>query len=152
MGPIKLSELSFLDLRKIDAWKVIESSYEEEELLLVPADKNERGNILLKNRGVWCLSKATFLNGTVHEAISMCRADSEEEPGSWSVWNGEKYVPLFVPPAPDFVLETDGPEPFSKEFNEKVENVFPIDFEMVPRFERDPQVRRIVISTDGPEA
>ncbi|HEV2480293.1 MAG TPA: hypothetical protein VGS79_11535 [Puia sp.] len=149
MAPIKLSDLSISDFRKVDAWKVIESSYEEEELRLVPADKNERGNLLRKNGEVWCLTKATFSNGAVHDAVCMSRADAAEVPLSRSVWNGEKYVPLFVPPAPGFVLKTHGPKPFSKEFNERLENVFPIDFEIVPRFETAPAIRRIVIGVKG---
>src|SRR5579872_1891483 len=131
MEPIKLSDLGVPELLEVDAWKVADPAYDEIELLLVPADKDEAGLILQSNQEVWCLSRATFSNGAVHDALSMCMTDPDGRPQLWSVWNGDFFVALFVPPASDLILESHGPENFCSEFHESAGNVFPIVFEMV---------------------
>jgi hypothetical protein len=149
MESIKFSEIELADLRRTDAWKGLESTYDDDDLTLVPAERNKEGFISRKNGEVWCLCKANFANGAVHDAIAMCRGDSDQEPLLWTFWNGDTLVDLKVPPAPDFVLESEGPDVFCQEFNETAENVFPIVLEAVPRFEVAPTIRRVTIYAEG---
>jgi hypothetical protein len=149
MKTLMLSDLTIDVLLKVDVWKIANPAYDGIELLLLAANKSDQGVVLRTNGEVWCLSKAIFFNGTVHHALAMCDANSDEGPLLWSVWNGGRFVPLFVPPAPAFVLEDDGPEHFCKEFDETTEHVFPIALEVVPRFEVAPTIRRITIYAEG---
>jgi hypothetical protein len=149
MEPLKISDVSIADLVEVLAYKVAEPAYDELDLLLIPAEVIGQGIVLRTNGEVWCLSKATFSNGVEHGALTMCMADSGEGPLLWSVWNGDMFVALFVPPSPDFMLESDGPENFSREFGERLEDVFPITIVVIPRFEADPTKRQIVIYAGG---
>jgi hypothetical protein len=149
MDAIKLSKIEISDLKRIDAWKILESTYDDEDMTLIPAEKNRQGFITRENGDLWCWCKATFANGALHDAIALCRGDSDQGPMLWTFWNGEDVVGLMVPPAPDFVLEVDGPANFCQEFSESAENVFPISLEAVPKFEVAPTIRRITIYAEG---
>jgi len=146
MNPVKLSQLEF---DKYDSWRVLEDSYEEEEHLLLPAIKNEDGKISRENGEVWCLSKAIFSNGEEFSACTMARGDSGDTPRLWTVFYNNKLIQLFVAPAPDFVLELDGPEPFCKEFNLHPTEIFPLSFEILCQFEHEPTARKVLVYEDG---
>ena len=149
MEIIKLDELSIEKLKKIDAWKIVEESYKDYDYLITPADKTNKGEVSKRNGQVWCLSHAFFFNEEQHIACTMCRGDSKDGPLLWSVWNGNKFVTLMVPPAPDFVLEVEGPINFCKEFKRPLNKVFPIKFEAQPSFEIKPHKRIVTITADG---
>jgi hypothetical protein len=144
----RLSELNIGSFANNDSWMIAEESIEDNDVLLKPAYKI-KGRVSKKNGEVWCLSKALFSNGEIYSASSMCRGDSDQGPLLWSVWNGEKYVALIVPPAPDFVLESEGPIAFCNEFARNPEDVFPISFEVVPLFEIEPHKRSLLIGIKG---
>ena len=146
MTQIKLSELSYQQLDKIDAWQVLLESYEDEELILTPATKNNHGQIGNSVGEVWCLCKAIFNNGTEYKASAMCRGDSNEGPLLWTVWNGKEDVTLILPPAPDFVLKEEGPIPFCEKFELSQDFVFPISFLVIPKFEFQPHYRSAIIN------
>ncbi|MBX3254204.1 MAG: hypothetical protein KF862_08705 [Chitinophagaceae bacterium] len=146
---IKLDELNIDIFNRFDSWRVLEQSYDKEQLLLTPAFKNGDGTISKKNGEVWCISRILFSDGSTHQGASMCRGDTDEGPLLWSIWNNTKFQTLIVPPAPDFVLEEEGPIPFSKSFNKNTDQVFPIKFEVIPKFEIEPYERDILINIDG---
>ena len=149
MELIKLSELNDDLLQKFDSWRVLEETYDYEDVSLSPAYKNNNGEISNKNGEVWCLSKAIFANGEEHKASSMCRGDSNQGPLLWSVWNNTKRINLLLPPAPDFVLKKEGPIKFCAEFNKPPGEVFPIRFEIIPKFQIEPNLRIVAIYQDG---
>ncbi len=162
MEIIKLEDLSTKDLIRIDAWKIVEDPFREAEIitpellqdyecLITPADKDEDGLISRAVGEVWCLTYAIFASGEQHIACSLCKGDSDVGPILWSVWNVAKIVGLYVPPAPDFVLEVDGPKHFCSEFAKSIDEVFPLTFEVVPRFQTKPHQRKAVIRPDGSE-
>lgn len=146
---MKLSNLSYKELAIHDAWKVVEESFEEDELKLIPAKKNYLGQIEIDNGEVWCLCDAIFNDGSKHEASAMCRSDTNQSPLLWSFWNGKENVPLLLPPAPAFVIAKDGPAAFCKKFNRARGEVFPITLVVVPKFEFPPQDRMIKIEARG---
>jgi hypothetical protein len=145
MTQLKLSELSYQVFDKIDAWQVLMDSYDEEELILKPATKNTLGQIKDTIGEVWCLCKAVFNNGNEYKASAMCRADSNEGPLLWTVWNGKENVSLILPPAPDFVLAEEGPIPFCAKFGQSQDSVFPIKFIVIPKFQFQPYERSTTI-------
>lgn len=160
MEIIKLEELSTEQLMRIDAWQIVEELgegdgiitpkiLEDYEGLITPADKDKDGLISRDIGGVWCLTYAIFANGDKHIACSLCEGDSDEGPICWSVWNGVDFVVLMVPPAPDFVLEVDGPDHFCSDFGKSIHDVFPLTFEVVPLFQNKPHQRKVVIQPDG---
>ena len=61
---------------------------------------------------------------------------------------GEKDIRLILPPAPSFVLEEEGPNAFCEKFGKRLEEVFPINFEVIPKFEIEPHLRSIRIHPD----
>lgn len=109
--------------------------------VLVPCEVSE----------VFCLSKCHFANGTSHLACAMCRGDSPEGPLLWTIWNGQKDVRLILPPAPDFVLQKEGPEAFASAFGLPLAAVFPAIFEVVPEFATAPRRRRAKLTPSGAE-
>lgn len=149
MKLIKLSELNDDLLQKFDSWRVLEETYDDEDVSLSPAYKNNNGEISNKNGEVRCLSKAIFANGEVHKASSMCRGDSNEGPLLSSVWNKTKWINLLLPPAPDFVLKKEGLINFCATFNKPPDEVFPIQFEVIPKFQIEPNLRTVTIYQDG---
>jgi len=141
MFNIKLSEPSYELFDKYDAREVLKNSYEEEELMLAPAPKNNFGQVINTVGEVWCLCKAIFNDGTEHSASAMCRGDASEDPQLLTVWNGSEDVSLILPPAPDFVLAKEGPDPFCAKFEKSLAEVFPINFIVVPQFQLQPHLR-----------
>ena len=122
------------------------------EGLIAPADKDGNSLILPANGQVWCLTNATFANGQNHIALSLCEADTDVGPICLAVWNGTEFIDFLVPPAPDFVLEVNGPIPFCKKFNTSPDEVFPLVFSVVPQFKEEPHQRTIAIQPDGRKA
>ena len=149
MKQIKFSDLNMSSFQNHDSWQVLEETLEEIDISLIPADKNESGLISSKNGEVWCLSKMTFFNNEQHFASSMCRGDSNEGPILWSVWKDNELITLMLPPAPDFVLDIDGPASFCSEFNLSQQDIFPISFEVIPEFQLEPHKRAVLIYPDG---
>jgi len=146
MNGIKLSEMSYRYFEIHDAWKVIIDSYQEEELRMEPAFKNQFNQVQCENGEVWCLCQAIFNDGSIHKASAMCRADSNEGPLLLSFWNDSEDVTLILPPAPDFVLDTEGPIPFAQKFSKNFEEVFPIKFFIIPLFEFPPTQRQVELN------
>lgn len=146
MNKTTLSKLSYKIFSDHDCWKVVEESVENKDIELIPALRTSDNLVSRLNGEVWCLSKATFSNGKVFLASSMCRGDSSLGPTLISVWNGKVEVPLILPPAPPFVLSIDGPDAFCKKFKLKYEAVFPLLFEVVPKFEIMPLERRMAVN------
>lgn len=147
---INLSQLTNEHFYKCDSWIVLEDSLQEEEdVSLEPAIKTPDGLIGATNGEVWCFCKAIFSNGDEHIGSALCRGDSDDGPLVCSVWNGKEDVPIFVPPAPEFVLEKDGPDIFCGKFGKQIQDVFPIIVEVIPCFENKPNTRRVMIYSDG---
>jgi hypothetical protein len=108
---------------------------------LVPANVGE----------VFCLSKCHFADGAPHLACAMCHGDSPEGPLLLTVWNGGRPISLILPPAPDFVLQKEGPEAFASAFGLPASAVFPAIFEVVPEFATPPRRRRVKLTPTGAE-
>ena len=149
MQQIKLAELTIPLLQEHDSWAVIPQSLDEEDALLVPAEKDESGLIPKTVGELWCRCKVTFFNKERHTAVSMCRGDADENPILWAFWNNQEFVNLLLPPAPDFVLEVEGPDNFCRQFGLPAAEIFPILFEVEPEFQTEPQKRIVLIYADG---
>jgi len=145
-----ISQLNNDDLIKYKAWETVTETIDDEEVMLTPAVLRSDGKIPASCGEVWCLCKATFANKSEHIALALCRGDANEGPLLWTVWNGEKDVSLMFPPAPQFVLDVEGPEGFAESFSLQTEDVFPIDFEVIPRFETPKAVRKVILNISGP--
>jgi hypothetical protein len=146
---IRLSQLTNEYLKTNSAWETIVETIDEEDVQLTPVEFDQKGRIPIHLGEVWCLCRAIFANETEYIASAMCRGDSSDGPLLWSVWNGSEDVRLMLPPAPSFVLEKEGPECFANKFNLSIKDVFPILFEVIPRFESAPEIRRIKLGFSG---
>lgn len=143
-----LEELELNDLIQVNSWKTINED-EDLEPFLEPATKNINGRLIEGNGSCWCLSNVLFSNGTKFYAISRCRADDSEIPLNWSVWNGKEFIPLLVPPVPQFVLDIDGPNYFCEKFDLNLEEVFPMVLIVKDEFDLEPHKRTVTIDTVG---
>lgn len=143
-----LSQLTDDDLKQHPAWVVV-GGYEAEDLELSPVEFDSNGRIPSNVGEVWCLCTATFANGNQYMASAMCRGDCTEGPLLWEVSNGKQTVPLLLPPAPPFVLDQEGPEAFSTQFDLSVDDVFPLIIEVAPRFAIEPEKRSVKLGTSG---
>ncbi len=146
---LRLSKLGYGDLLKHPAWLATGDYAEDEDTELEPVMMDDSGRLPSSLGEVWCLCSARFADGSEHLACAMCRADCDDGPLLWTVWNGEDDVPLFVPPAPLPVLLKDGPEPFAKNFGRTLEEVFPLSISVDPRFATPPERRSEIIRTNG---
>lgn len=145
----KLSQLKNEDLINYNAWETVVESLDDEDISLVPVDLDKNGRISATLGEVWCLCRAIFKNGNENLASAMCRADSSDGPLLHSIWNGRENIRLILPPAPPFVLAKEGPEIFAKKFNLTVNDIFPIVFEVIPRFVTEPEVRKVKLDITG---
>jgi hypothetical protein len=144
MERIKLSNLTNEVLTRINCWRVEVDTIEDEDISLTPAIKSTEDKILPLNGEVWCQTTVFFSNGEKKKGSCMCRADSEDGPLLVTVWNGAKDVSLIMPPAPEFVLEMEGPNKFCSEFQLEYEEIFPLRILVVPIFETPPNLRQII--------
>jgi len=142
---VTLSNLTYKDFERWQAWRVIENTYQDEDISLQPARLDELGLIDKRNGEVWCLCKAVFACGEKHKASGMCRGDSSDGPFLLTISNGVEDVTLIQPPAPDFVLQAEGAEQFSKRFDKKLNEVFPLTIKVIPHFQLEPKERYVVI-------
>ena len=149
MQQIKLTELTIPLLQEHDTWAVVKQSPDDNDALLVPVEKDEAGLIPKTVGELWCRCKVTFFNKERHVAMSMCRGDADESPILWAFWNEAGFVNLLLPPAPDFVLEVEGPDNFCRQFGLASGDIFPILFEVEPEFQTEPQKRVVLIYADG---
>jgi hypothetical protein len=144
-----LSQLNYHDLGAHPAWAVA-GDPEAEDVELAPVRLDSAGRVPRDVGEVWCLCEAVFADGSRHLASAMCRGDSDQGPLLWTVWNGAEDVPLLLPPAPDFVLEKEGPEVFVMKFRLNLPEVFPMRIEVVPRFAVEPEHRSVALDVSGP--
>ena len=144
-----LYQLTYDELKQHTAWVAVGDYAEMEDPELSPVEFDAEGRIPGNVGEVWCLCAAVFFDGSEHLAIAMCRGDSADGPLLWSVWNGDKDVPLLLPPTPPFVLARQGPEVFATKFGTNVANVFPLTIEVVPRFAVKPEIRTVKLGISG---
>lgn len=144
-----LSRLTYDHLTDSPAWRAIGDYANADDQTLEAIRYAGCRPIPASVQEVWCLCIAKFANGSEHSACAMCRGDSADGPLAWSVWNGEEDVPVIVPPAPPPVLEIDGPGVFASRFALSVQEVFPIVFEVVPRFVVRPEKRAAILDVAG---
>lgn len=142
---ITLSKLSYDDLDRISAWRVIEETIDEEDVSLEPAKLDNIGLVEKSNGEVWCLCKVIFFNGDEHKASAICRGDDNQGPLLLTVSNGVEDISLIMPPAPDFVLDLEGPVAFCRRFDKPTNDVFPLRIDVIPKFKLPPHDRSIVI-------
>jgi hypothetical protein len=144
----KLQELFLDDFQKFKSWRTIDEDYDIEPFL-EPATYTSSGELSQENGGCWCLCEAVFKNKTKWFAVARCEGYSNDPPMLWSVWNHEDFIPLEVPPVPDFILEKKGPEWFSMKFSCSTEEIFPLEITAVDVFELEPKSRKVIIDTTG---
>jgi hypothetical protein len=144
-----LQTLTYEDLQRYPAWLTREDTLGEEDAVLLPVVLTADGDVPAERGIVWCLAKATFASGAAHHATAAIWPAGTEGPLLPSVWNGARFVPLFVPPAPDFVLAKDGPGAFASAFGLNVTEVFPLKLEVVPSFAIAPRSRAAVYAVEG---
>lgn len=143
------ADLSYGDLQVCPAWRSTGTCDERGNQVLKPVRLGADGSIPASVEEVWCLCKCRFADATEHGACSSCDGDTSEGPLAWSVWNGDEFIPIIVPPAPDFVLEKEGPIAFCRAFNLESQAVFPLEIEVVPAFEIAPHRRSVLIDSSG---
>lgn len=140
-----LNEMTIQDFKQTPCWKVLETGFDENDVKLVEAAISDDGTVLATNGEVWCKGIATFNNGLIYDGVCMCRADASDGPLLITIWNGQKDVSIIMPPAPDFVLENEGPEPFCQAFHLSYQEIFPIQFLVEAKFEVAPLTRQRTI-------
>lgn len=143
-----LGTLSDEDLTVHPAWEATGDT-EDGDKELVPAPMVDRETVSATAREVWCLSECIFANGDTHPATAMYRGDGPEGPLAWTVSHDGEEIPLVVPPAPDFVLQLDGPAAFAQKFNLPTEAVFPLEIRSIVRFQSHPAERSVHLNQDG---
>jgi hypothetical protein len=144
-----VANLSYDDLREKSGWQWTGAYDDDGNEVLVPVKFDALGRILESAGEVWCLCTCRFANGSEHPACAMCRGDSKEGPLALSVWDGERFVPVILPPAPEFVLEKEGPLTFCRRFTLEPDEVFPMEIIVVPRFAVAPHRRSVRIGISG---
>ena len=144
-----LSQLTYEDLKRYNAWEAIGDYAGDVDAMLRPVQFDDSGRIPKNFEEVWCMSTAVFANGSEHMATSMCQGDSSDGPLLWSVWNGVEDVPLLLPPAPPPVLAKKGPDFFSNKFNMQKDEVFPLIIKVVSRFTTSPEIRIVRLAESG---
>ncbi len=149
MKVVLLSQLTDELLQFCNAWVALDDSHKDDEMKLTPALITDNGLISMDNGEVWCLCEATFNNNMQQIAVCMCRSETRGKPVLWSVFHDGRSYPVMVPPAPDFVLTSDGPAVLSKKFDLTIEDVFPITIEVIPEFETRPHRRKVKIFANG---
>jgi len=139
-----LGSLTHEDLARSPAWEAT-GEVVDGDGVLVPVLLDPSGRVPTGVGEVWCRSRCRFANGGEHPACAMYRGDSEEGPLAWTVWNGDRDVPLLLPPAPPHVLALDGPEAFARAFHLSLDAVFPLTIESDCDFEEPPRRRRVLV-------
>jgi len=77
---------------------------------------------------VWCRINVKLNDNSELKGIGMYFTD-DGQLGNFSIKSGSNWMTLMLPPAPDFVLEKDGPIPFAQELNKNYKDVFPMTIE-----------------------
>lgn len=144
----RLSELGGEDLLARPAWRVTGDPHAA-DVELEPVDLVQ-GFVSADVGEVWCLCTATFADGSTHHASALCRGDSDFGPRPWSFMQGPNAVRLLLPPAPQFVLDQEGPVFFAGIFGRSIDDVFPIQLRVVPQFATPPRSRSILLTIGGP--
>jgi hypothetical protein len=146
---MRRSELTASKFRETPAWHVVGDPLLDDDPEVAPAPLTSAGTISMGAKEVWCLVQARFADGTLLDGVALCRGDSPEGPLLWQFFGEGELISLFVPPAPDFVLEEDGPEAFARRFSRPVSAIFPLTVVVQARFERAPVRRAVEIAPDG---
>ena len=144
-----IAGLNYADLRECNAWKWTGQCDDRGDEILAQVQFDSTGRIPADVGEVWCLSVCRFADGSEHAACAMCRGDSELGPTAISVWNGTSDIRLMVPPAPDFVLDKEGPTVFCRSFGLDLKSVFPIEVRVIPEFSTQPLLRSARIESSG---
>ena len=79
----------------------------------------------LNQHDYWVLIDCLMSDGTTFKGISLLKY-YDNRLSNYSFYINNEWHSLFVKPAPDFVLEQDGPIPFCKRIKKDIKNVFPI--------------------------
>jgi hypothetical protein len=77
MSPF-LSSISHADFEREPAWQVKGDALQESDPELVPAPRDEDGQIPLSVGEVWCAADASFADGSRWGAITLCGGDTPE--------------------------------------------------------------------------
>lgn len=142
-----IANLDLDDLQRSTAWHWKGAYDGSGNEILSPVEFDANGRIPASVGETWCLSKVLFSGGATHAGCAMCRGDSDTGPLAWSVWNGNRFVPLIMPPAPGSVLKKLGPERFSAVFHLDVSAVFPLKLIVLPKFVVPPEEREICVGS-----
>lgn len=143
---ITIADLGLDDFQRCSAWRWRGTYDDRGNEILAPVQFDTKGHIPASAGEVWCLSTVQFSGGSTHAGCAMCRGDSNVGPLAWSVWNGSRFVPLMLPPAPVRVLEKLGPEKFSSAFDMNTAAVFPLKLKVLPKFVVLPEERMIYLT------
>ena len=146
---VTLARLTYSHLRSCPAWEVTGRQDDRGEAILAPTTLLDGNTVQSIARAVWCLCTCIFKDGSTHPACAMCCPYSDKGPLAWTVWNGRDDVSLIPPPAPDFVLEKEGPKMFASKFNRNLDSVFPLEILVLPMFQQPPVRRSVRISANG---
>jgi hypothetical protein len=147
--PVTIATLNDQHLRDFPAWEWTGEYDNDGNEILVPVLLNECDAVPQSVGEAWCRCSCRFAEGSEHAASAMCRGDSALGPVGISVWNGQKHVRLILPPAPEFVLQEEGPAAFCESFGRRLEAVFPVELLVIPRFALVPQDRSVRIEQSG---
>lgn len=144
-----LSEVTDEEFDTYLVWEETGECTEDVDLIVRPAALGPGNVVPSRLSGVWCLCRCVFNNGERHHAVARCEGDSAEGPSLWSISDGRDPVLLKVPPSPDFVLAKDGPREFARKFGLSPEEIFPLQMDVIARFETPPVERGVRIGIDG---
>lgn len=80
---------------------------------------------LISDKQIWVRIKCKINDGTEFKGI--CNLDiGDSDLINYSFYINGNWINLLTKPAPDFVLEIDGPIPFSEKLGKRIKDVFPL--------------------------
>jgi hypothetical protein len=123
----QLEDLQLEDFDTFPMWIDLYGDNDELEGQVEPMmDQFELSSELKQH--VWCRVKVGLQDGTELNGIGMYFCDTGQI-GNFSIKIGQTWIRLILPPAPEFVLEKEGPATFSQRLGKSLGEVFPMIIE-----------------------
>lgn len=146
---ITIADLELRHFREHLVWRWVGEYDNRGNEVLEPVTLIEGDTVPPTIGEAWCFCTCHFANSEAHPACVMCRGDSGEDPIHCSVWSGDRFLPLILPPAPPHVIEKVGPQTFRKAFGLPLDRIFPIEVVVVPSFAVLPARRSVRFDVSG---
>ena len=146
-----MKKLDNLELEDFDSFPVWSFSHDDTGEIDYDhvAPLRKEALVQTEDHGVMIRIHGFMNDGTKIYGIASVNGDPAEILPGVSIEKNGEWFSLTLPPAPEFVLTKNGPEAFSKFFNKKMSNVFPIKIETDAKFSASSKSLKVLISKDG---